>query len=177
MPDQRNPLSYAGWTSTDPDNPLSLAETMNRVALGPIYIPRAQGDIATVGAGAGPSQYSLVAIHPRTLRELTTEPDYSQAGSHTFSIKDTNGQPVGTVDTRWNPETGNLHIEDFQSDAGANSLGSSAVRQIRGLLLDRYPNVQTLSGQRITGAVSADRLSGAGPGRAALQTIGPTSND
>jgi hypothetical protein len=84
-----------------------------------------------------------------------------------------NGQPVGLVDTKWNPDTGNLHIEDFQSSGGKNSLGLSAVSQIRSLLLDRYPGVQSLSGQRITGAVSADRPSGAGPGRAATQTVGP----
>jgi len=53
MSDQRNPLSYAGWTSTDPDNPLSLVENMNQLALGPMYAPRAQGDTATVSAGAG----------------------------------------------------------------------------------------------------------------------------
>jgi len=114
---------------------------------------------------------SLQTVHPRTLRPLAKAPDYEAPGSHTFSIKGPDGQPVGTVDTTWNPETGNLHVEDFQSEQGKNSLGLGAIRQIRELLLSYYPQAQTLSGQRITGAVSADRASGSGPGRAATQTI------
>lgn len=116
-------------------------------------------------------QLNLQSVHPRTLRPLTQAPDYGLAGSHTFSINGPDGKPVGTVDTTWNPETGNLHVEDFQSEQGKNSLGLGAMRQIRELLLSHYPQARTLSGQRITGAVSADRASGAGPGRAATQTI------
>jgi hypothetical protein len=54
---------------------------------------------------------------------------------------------------------------------GKNSLGLAAIRQIRDMLVERYPGVRALSGQRITGAVSADRRSGSGPGREATQTV------
>lgn len=50
----------------DDDNPVSgvpasgggllgLVDEMNRTALGPIYVPREQGETATISAGAGPS--------------------------------------------------------------------------------------------------------------------------
>ena len=127
--------------------------------------------MGTTAPGARPG-FSLEQVHPRTLKPLTSEADVSQAGSHAYSIKDPDGNSVGLVDTNWNPDTGGLHIADFQSNQGANSLGPAAIRQIRDLLVARYPGVRTLSGQRITGAISADRASGAGPGRAATQTVG-----
>jgi hypothetical protein len=127
--------------------------------------------VASNFEGGIKGQLNLQSVHPRTLHPLTREPDYGSAGSHTFSINGPDGQPMGTVDTTWNPETGTLHVEDFQSEQGKNSLGPGAIRQIREMLLSRYPQARTLSGQRITGAVSADRASGAGPGRAATQTI------
>ena len=115
--------------------------------------------------------FSLEQVHPRTLRPLSEETDMTQAGAHAFSIKDPNGDNAGIVDTEWNPDTGGLHIADFQSNEGANSLGLGAVRQIRDLLLARYPGVRTLTGQRITGATYADRPSGSGPGREAMQIV------
>lgn len=131
------------------------------------------GNALLMGTTApGARGFSLEQVHPRTLKPLTKDMDVGQAGSHAYSIKDPDGNPVGIVDAEWNPDTGGLHIADFQSNQGANSLGPAAVRQIRDLLVARYPGVRTLSGQRITGAVSADRVSGAGPGRAATQTVG-----
>jgi hypothetical protein len=124
------------------------------------------GTTAPEGGG-----FSLDRVHPRTLRPLSEAPDLTQAGSHAYSVKDPTGSPVGIVDTEWAPDTGSLHIADFQSEAGANSLGPTAVRQIRDALVARYPDATTLTGQRITGAVSADRASGSGPGRAATQTV------
>jgi hypothetical protein len=124
-----------------------------------------------MGTTAPEGRFSLEHIHPRTLRPMPDEPNVEQPGSHAYSIKDPAGEPVGIVDTVWDPETGGLHIADIQSNDGKNSLGLGAIRQIRDLLVDRYPGVKTLSGQRITGAVSADRRSGAGPGRQATQDV------
>lgn len=158
--------------STDQDNPLSQMDAVNSLALGPLYA----GRNALIGAGAG-GRFSLEQVNPRTLKPLSSEPDLTQPGSHAFTIKNPAGEPVGLVDTVWSPDTGGLHIADLQSNEGANSLGPSAIRQVRDLLVARYPGVKTLSGQRITGAVSADRLSGAGPGRAAIQTVMPPAQD
>lgn len=121
--------------------------------------------------GSGEGGFSLEQIHPRTLRPLSSAVDLGQPGAHAYSIRDPQGEPVGIVDTEWSPDTGNLHIADIQSNEGANSLGLGAIRQVRDLLIARYPNVKTLSGQRITGAVSADRASGSGPGRTATQAV------
>lgn len=127
-----------------------------------------------MGTTAPGARYSLEPVHSRTLRPLANEPGLEQAGSRTYAIKDPAGENVGTVDAAWNPETGNLHIEDFQSTEGKNTLGVGTIRQLRDALLKRYPDARTLTGQRITGAVSADRPSGSGPGRAASQAILPS---
>jgi hypothetical protein len=132
----------------------------------PTMVLGMMGTTATSARG-----FSLEQVHPRTLRPLPNEPDLARPGDHAFSIKDPTGSPVGTVDTAWNPDTGSLHIADIQANEGANSLGLAAVRQIRDLLLARYPGARTLSGQRITGAVSAGRPSRSGPGREATQVV------
>ena len=153
------------------DSLLGQLDQLNSLALGPLYVPRDPNPLA---AGAGPAgpRFNLEQVHPRTLKPLSNESDMTQPGSHTFSINNPAGDRLGLIDTEWSPDTGGLHIADFQSNEGTNSLGLSAVRQIRDLLLARYPDVKTLTGQRITGAASADRMSGVGPGRAATQTIG-----
>lgn len=147
---------------------LGLVDVANRTALGPLYVPRDPG--LGISAGAGRA-VSLEQVNPRTLKPLSSEPDLTQPGAHTFSVNNAAGERMGLVDTQWSPNTGNLHIADFQSEGGANTLGPGVVRQIRDQLVALYPGTQTLTGQRITGAVSADRMSGAGPGRAATQVV------
>lgn len=148
-----------GWYGAHPQTEAGRADAMrlagNMLQFGP----------ADVGA------ISLAQIHPRTLRPLSSAPDLGKSGNHAYSILGHDGEPVGIVDTAWNPDTGNLHIADIQSNEGANSLGPGAMRQVRDLLVARYPDAKTLTGQRITGAVSADTMSGAGPGRAASQNV------
>jgi len=130
------------------------------------------GNALLLGTGAPGGRFGLERIHPRTLRPLAQEVDLGKPGAHAFQIKGPKGETLGVVDTEWNPETGGLHIADFQSNEGANSLGPGLVRQIRDQLLSLYPEAKSLTGQRITGAVSADRRSGAGPGRVATQVLG-----
>jgi hypothetical protein len=142
--------------------------------------PRVAGGLNSamdVGMGfagsTGPGgRLGLERINPRTLRPLAQDVDLGKPGAHAFQIKGPKGETLGVVDTEWNPETGGLHIADFQSNEGANSLGHGLVRQIRDQLLSLYPEAKSLTGQRITGAVSADRRSGAGPGRVATQVLG-----
>jgi hypothetical protein len=147
---------------------------MNTLALGPLYAPRDPGTM--VGAGASPATpgYSLEPIHPRTGRPVPDVPDPYREGlwGHAYAIKDPAGTPVGAISADWNPPgSGNLFVKTFESEGGPNSLGFGAIRQIRDLLLARHPDATSLSGQRITGAVSADRNSGTGPGRAASQIV------
>jgi hypothetical protein len=156
-------------------DPLDL-NTMNTLALGPLYAPRDPGTM--VGAGAGPVAapargYSLEPVHPRTGRPVPDVPDpyREDLWGHGFAVKDPDGTPVGLIGAKWNPDTQDLFIKSFESEGGPNSLGLGAIRQIHDALLARFPGIQTLSGQRITGAVSADRNSGTGPGRAATLTI------
>jgi hypothetical protein len=106
-----------------------------------------------------------------SLEQVPLRRQYLQPNTHTWKIKDPAGDPAGVIDTTFAPETGLLRIDDIQSEGGKNTLGPGAIRELRASLLERYPNATALSGQRITGAVSADRPSGAGPGRAATQII------
>ena len=167
-------LGLLGVSSQRPaDSLLGQLDQLNSLALGPLYVSRDPSPLAAGAspAGSGGPRFNLEQVHPRTLKPLSNESDMTQPGSHTFSINNPAGDRLGLIDTEWNPGSGGLHIADFQSNEGTNSLGLSAVRQIRDLLLARYPDVKTLTGQRITGAVSADRMSGVGPGRAATQTV------
>ena len=125
--------------------------------------------MGTTAPGEAPG-FSLEQVHPCTLRPID-KPDLGQPGNHAYSIKDPAGEPVGIVDTTWAPDTGNLHIEDFQSEGGPNTLGPAAIRQLRSALLEQYPGVQSLSGLRISGATYAHKNSGSGPGRYASQSI------
>lgn len=52
MPDPTNPLSY-GTPYEDPNNPLSQLDVVNRVALGPLYVPRENALAMPGAAGAG----------------------------------------------------------------------------------------------------------------------------
>jgi len=117
------------------------------------------------GESALPAGYSLEKVQ----RRRSAPPN-----EHIWTIKDPAGGSAGTIDTTWNPDTGNLHIEDFQSEGGPNTFGTAAIRQLRGALLDQYPGVKTLTGLRISGATYAHKNSGSGPGRPAIQTINPS---
>ena len=81
---------------------------------------------------------------------------------HGYAITDPSGDFVGTLDTTWNPASKELLINDVAADKGANSLGPGTVRQLRDSLLDMYPGAKVIIG---------DRISGAGAGRQATQTI------
>ena len=106
-----------------------------------------------------------------SLEQVPLRRQYLQPNTHTWNIKDPAGASAGVIDTTFSPETGLLRIDDIQSEGGKNTLGPGAIRDLRASLLEKYPNATALSGQRITGAVSADRPSGAGPGREATQSI------
>jgi hypothetical protein len=81
---------------------------------------------------------------------------------HGYAITDPAGEFVGTLDTTWNPVSKELLINDVATEKGANSLGLGAVRQLRESLLGLYPGAKVMVG---------DRISGAGAGRQATQTI------
>ena len=106
-----------------------------------------------------------------SLEQVPLRRQYLQPNTHTWTIKDPAGNPAGVIDTTFSPETGLLRIDDIQSEGGRHTLGPGAIRGLRASLLEQYPDATALSGQRITGAVSADRPSGAGPGREATQII------
>ena len=118
--------------------------------------------MGTTAPGEPGGGFSLEKVQRRAL---------APPNEHIWNIKDPTGANAGTIDTTWNPDTGNLHIEDFQSEGGPNTLGPTAIRQLRSALLDQYPGVQSLSGLRISGATYAHRNSGAGPGRPAIQSV------
>ena len=118
--------------------------------------------MGTTAPGEGGGGFSLEKVQRRPL---------APPNEHIWKIKDPAGGDAGTIDTTWNPDTGNLHIEDFQSVGGPNTLGQAAIRQLRSALLEQYPEAQSLSGLRISGATYAHRNSGAGPGRYASQTV------
>ena len=93
---------------------------------------------------------------------------------HTFGINGRDGQELGTLDTTWNPLTKNLEVVDVNVEGGANALGARGVMELRRALLREYPEAETMSGRRISGAnpdrvieqklqqQAADRLSDAG---------------
>lgn len=121
-------------------------------------------DTGGLGAMAGRSFLSLERVNPRTMKPVSAELNLDVPGRHAYVVRNPKGDHVGTIDTEWNPDIGELHIADIQSGAGANSLGPGAVKQLRDMLLEQYPDAKTLSGYRITGA---------GPNRETFQRVVP----
>jgi hypothetical protein len=116
------------------------------------------------GGGPRPPGLSLERVNPRNLRPMSGDADLTVPGAHAYTVRNPAGEHIGTVDTRWDPQTGELHIADIQSPDGANSLGAGAMKQLRATLLEQYPDARSLSGQRITGA---------GPNREIFQRVRP----
>lgn len=129
----------------------------------PAYATEAQP-----GPGGGtpevwaPKPYSVTPVYRRD----------NGPNEHTWSIQDYRGEKAGGIDTTWNPDTGNLNVDNIDAVGGnANTLGPAAIRQLRSALLDQYPGVKTLTGLRISGATYHDKGGGVGEGRNAIQYI------
>ncbi len=89
---------------------------------------------------------------PALSLERTTLPkEWAQPNNHKFTINHA-GEEVGTVHTEWNPQTGELYIQDIEGHRGPQSFGPAAIRQLREALLEQYPEARTLAGYRSTGA-------------------------
>jgi hypothetical protein len=148
----------------------NLAAGEGRAVVGaarqPVPMERAAPQTAPLGAGPEVWEPKPYGVEQIPLRRQAWQPN-----EHQWSIKDPGGADAGKIYTTWDPETGNLHIEDIQSQEGPNTLGLTAIRQVRSALLDQYPEVKTLSGLRISGATYAHKNSGSGPGRPAMQTV------
>lgn len=87
-----------------------------------------------------------------TLQRVYRRPPPGEPRSDVFLIKNPAGEHVATVDTIFDRDTNNLHVNSIDSDGGPNSLGLPAIAQIRQQLLDLYPAAKTLSGERVSGA-------------------------
>lgn len=117
--------------------------------------------------GGGPEVW---APQPYTVAPIYSRSSVASQGQRTWLIKDYRGERAGGIDTTWNPDTGNLHVDSIDSEGGPNAMGIAAIRQLRSALLAHYPEAKTLTGLRISGATYADR-GGVGPGREAIQYV------
>jgi len=89
---------------------------------------------------------------PKLSLERTTLPkEWAQPNNHKFTINRA-GEEVGSVHTEYNPQTGELYVQDIESAGGPNAYGPAALRQLREALLEHYPEARTISGYRSTGA-------------------------
>jgi hypothetical protein len=127
-----------------------------------MYSPRVAGGLNSamdIGMGfagsAGPGKGLL------SLERTTLPKEWAQPNNHKFTINRA-GEEVGSVHTEYNPQTGELYIQDIEGHRGPHSFGLGAIRELREALLEHYPEAKTLSGYRSTGA---------GAGREAWQRI------
>ena len=113
------------------------------------------GTAVALGTGSGGDAPAgglfLDRFDPRTGRKMV-DPDLTVPGNHAYFVRNPAGEHLGTVETEWDPNVGDLNIANVQSNEGANSFGPAAVKQLRDALLDQYPDARTLSGYRVTGA-------------------------
>ena len=116
---------------------------------------RQAGTAVALGTGSGgdapPGGLFLDRFDPRTGRKMA-DPDLTVPGNHAYFVRNPAGEHLGTVETEWDPNVGDLNIANVQSNEGANSFGPAAVKQLRDALFDQYPDARTLSGYRVTGA-------------------------
>ncbi len=95
-----------------------------------------------------PRSGSLPAL---SLERTTLPREWAQPNNHRFTINRA-GEEVGSIHTEYNPQTGELYVQDIEGHRGPQSFGPAAIRQLREELLQQYPEARTLSGYRSTGA-------------------------
>lgn len=85
--------------------------------------------------------------------ELPVDPQ-STLAYHNFDMLDENGQKVGELELVPDPETKTLHVQMINGAGGmwANSFGPSLVRDLKRQLKAQYPDYETVTGHRVTGA-------------------------
>lgn len=73
---------------------------------------------------------------------------------HEFQFLDQNGQPVGEITILPNPATKELYVANINGLAGlySNSFGPSLVRDLKRQLKAMYPEYETITGHRVSGA-------------------------
>jgi hypothetical protein len=85
----------------------------------------------------------------KQLPSLTGHNDF-----HEFQFLDQNGQPVGEITILPNPATKELYVANINGLAGlySNSFGPSLVRDLKRQLKALYPEYETITGHRVSGA-------------------------
>jgi|GEM_PF-3773253 len=82
------------------------------------------------------------------LRELERKSD----GHHLFEMVDGAGNVAGSVRILENQGGKNLYVGDVRAGDGKNAIGPAAVRGLLSQLADQFPNADTMTGLRISGA-------------------------
>lgn len=87
------------------------------------------------------------------VNELPVDPQ-STLAYHNFDMLDENGQKVGELELVPDPTTKTLHVQMINGAGGmwANSFGPSLVRDLKRQLKAQYPDYETVTGHRVTGA-------------------------
>ena len=89
-----------------------------------------------------------------TLAEMTKLADTGGGESHAYKFVDQNGKDVGQLWVSPDSATKQLHVDMINGVSGfyANSFGPSLIRDIKRQLKEMYPEYETITGHRVSGA-------------------------
>jgi uncharacterized protein YeaO (DUF488 family) len=72
-------------------------------------------------------------------------------GFHDFELRDQSNNTIGRLNI-WTVDGKTIHIDGVETNSGAHSLGPSTVRALFRQIKEQFPEAETVTGQRISGA-------------------------
>ena len=121
------------------------------------YKPAVDSPMAQVRAnGLEPA----FAIGDRKLELRKLEENPATEGFHQFAFVDQNGKEIGSLELFPDPTKKQLYVSMVQGLAGlySNSFGPSLIRDLKRQLKEMYPEYETITGHRVTGARYSDAV-------------------
>lgn len=118
--------------------------------------------VSSIRASAGLEPMAMAGDRKVTLQQKMKDPNVVEPAwaksQHTVDILDQSGNPVGTIILSEQKGGKRLYVEDIQAGTETNQfyqpnfLGPSLVRDMKSQLRQMFPNAETITGHRATGA-------------------------
>jgi hypothetical protein len=102
---------------------------------------------------AGKLDATLPAMFLKNKKTIFESSDPAGLKAYGHDIVNEEGERTGTLTTTYNPKNKNINVEHISSAPySENSFGPANTRSLISALQDEYPDAQTLSGYRVSGA-------------------------
>jgi hypothetical protein len=116
------------------------------------------GGSALAGKGLGLAALHLLPFMGDDILEEAAPTAAKYFNSKQFHLVNDLGHAVGNAEFSYNPELKRIWIHGIESDEGPSSIGTADTRSLIAALRKEYPEAETVSGVRISGARKAGRV-------------------